>query len=227
MYGEYGRSIGPKVLLTLLHAASICLVFWLFFRGGLVALSFWTSRSFLPGALSSRALIFACAVVYFVRIVFGCFFLIRRTMRWGEALGVGFFVFLVHIFFALLGGTNPHGPGVVAGCGMFLYVVGSYLNTGSEYLRHAWKKDPAHQGRLYTGGFFHYSRHINYFGDEVLFTGYALVTNATWALIVPGFMALGFIFANIPALDRYLSRKYGEEFGAYAARTKKFIPFVY
>lgn len=227
MYGEYGKSIGPKVLLTILHAASLCVVFWLFFRGGLVALSLWTSRSFLPGAFSSRVLLFSCAGIYFLRVLFECFYLMRRTIRWSEAIGIGFFVFLVHIFFALLGGTNPRGPGVIAALGALLYVVGSYLNTASEYMRHAWKRGPAHQGRLYTGGLSRYSRHMNYFGDEVLFIGYALVTDSPWGLIVPAFMFLGFVFANIPALDHYLSRKYGGDFDEYAARTKKFIPFVY
>lgn len=227
MYGEYGKSIGPKGLLTVLHAASLYVVYWLFFQGGLVALSLWTGRSFLPGAFSRRVLLFSCAVIYFLRIIFGCFYLMRRTMRWGEAAGIGFFVFLVHLYFALLGGTNPHNLGVVAILGAILFVGGSYLNTASEYCRLRWKENPAHTGHLYTGGLFRYSRHINYFGDEVLFTGYALVTASLWALIVPVFMLLGFAFANIPALDRYLAKKYGEEFDAYAARTKRFIPFVY
>jgi len=227
VYGEYSKSIGPKLLLTLLHALSLCIVFWLLFRGGLVALSFVAGRSFLPGAFSTRALIFSCALVYFLRLVFGCFYLVQRTMRWGEAIGIGFFVFLVHIFFALVGGTNPNGPGAVADFGAFLYVVGSYLNTGSEVMRRQWKQDAAHQGQLYTGGLFRYARHINYFGDEVLFIGYALVTGSLWALVVPAFMALGFVFANVPALDHYLARKYGDQFDAYAARTKRFIPFIY
>ncbi|MGH9717440.1 MAG: methyltransferase family protein [Candidatus Acidiferrales bacterium] len=227
VYGEYSKSIGPKILLTLLHGLSLYVVYWLFFRGGLVALSLWAGRSLLPGAFSTRALLFSCALVYFLRVVFGCFYLIRRTMRWGEAIGIGFFVFLVHIFFALIGGTNPHGPGAVADCGAFLYVVGSYLNTGSEFMRRVWKKDPAHQGQLYTGGLFRYARHINYFGDEVLFIGYALVTGSLLALVVPAFMALGFIIANIPALDRYLARRYSDQFDVYATRTKRFIPFVY
>ena len=227
MYGEYGKSTGPKLLLTLLHGASLAIVYWLLFRGGLVALSLSTGRAFLPGAFSSRVLLFACAVVYFLRVLFGCWFLIRRTMRWGEAVGVGFFVFLVHIFFALLGGTNPHAPGAVASIGALLYGLGSYLNTGSEYMRREWKENPANHGHLYTGGLFRYSRHINYFGDETLFIGYALITDTGWALVVPAFMLVGFMFSNIPALDHYLARKYGDEFDAYAARTKKFIPFVY
>jgi protein-S-isoprenylcysteine O-methyltransferase Ste14 len=226
VYGEYGKSIGPKSLLTVLHAAALYVVFWLFFQGGLVALSLWAGRSFLPGAFSRRALLFSCAAVYFLKLVFGCFYLMRRTMRWGEAAGAGFFVFLVHIYFALLGGTDPHGLGTIAYLGAVLFVGGAYLNTASEYTRLRWKEDSAHAGHLYTGGLFRYSRHINYFGDEVLFTGYAIITGSPWSVVVPAFMAVGFLFANIPALDRYLARKYGDEFESYAARTKSFIPFV-
>ncbi len=227
MYGEYDKSIGPKALSAIIHAAALWLVYWLFFQGGLVALSLWTGRSFLPGAFPRRVLLFSCAVVCFLRFVFRCFYLMRRAMRWGEAVGIGFFVFLVHLYFALLGGTNPRRLGVAAGFGVLFFAAGSYLNTASEYDRLRWKQDPEHQGRLYTEGLFRYSRHMNYFGDEVLFTGYAIVTASPWALLVPAFMALSFSFANIPALDRYLARKYAEDFEIYAASTKKFIPFVY
>jgi steroid 5-alpha reductase family enzyme len=109
----------------------------------------------------------------------------------------------------------------------FLYFLGSYLNTGSEFLRKRWKDDSRHRGRLYTEGLFRYSQHINYFGDELLFIGYALLTGSPWALIVPGLMAFGFVFVNIPMLDAYLKKKYGGEFEAYALRTKKFVPYVY
>lgn len=227
MYGEYSKSIGPKLLLTALHAVSLYIVFWLLFQGGLVALALYTGRSFLPGALDSRALLFSCAVVYSLRVTFRYFSLMRRRMRWNEAASTGFFVFLVHIYFALLGGTNPLGIGAIAGVGALLYVAGSFLNTASEYARHRWKQEPGHEGKLYVGGLFRYSRHINYFGDEILFIGYALVTHSAWALIVPAFVFVGFIMGNIPALDRYLAQKYGDEFEAYAQHTKKFIPLVY
>ncbi|MBK8492686.1 MAG: DUF1295 domain-containing protein [Saprospirales bacterium] len=37
------------------------------------------------------------------------------------------------------------------------------LNSGGEILRHQWKKKPENKGKIYTQGFFKYSRHINYF----------------------------------------------------------------
>jgi hypothetical protein len=128
--------------------------------------------------------------------------------------------------FAFLGGRQTEPVGIPEGAGALLYVAGSYLNTGSEYQRHVWKRRPQHQGQLYSGGLFRYARHINYFGDLLLFTGWVL-TRRWVLLVVPVLMLLGFVFVNIPALDRYLAERYGEDFGAYAARTKKLLPFLY
>lgn len=69
--------------------------------------------------------------------------------------------------------------------------------------------------------------HINYFGDSVLFTGFALVTGSLWALLLPMVMTLGFLFRAIPSLDTYLAERYGEAFCEYAHSTKKFIPYLY
>ena len=79
----------------------------------------------------------------------------------------------------------------------------------------------------YTQGLFRCAMHINYFGDELLFTGYALATGSAWALLVPLVMAAGFAFFNIPQLDKHLSEHYGSDFQVYARHTKKFVPFLY
>ena len=68
---------------------------------------------------------------------------------------------------------------------------------------------------------------INYFGDLVLFTGYALVAGRAWAFAIPAVIAALFLFVNIPMLDRYLAERYADEFSRLARRTKKFVPFVY
>ncbi len=69
--------------------------------------------------------------------------------------------------------------------------------------------------------------HINYFGDIVLFTGFAMVTHNLSMLVIPMIMAVNFVFNIIPTLDRYLERKYGNEFRDYARKTKKLIPLAY
>lgn len=71
------------------------------------------------------------------------------------------------------------------------------------------------------------SMHINYFGDVVLFTGWALLTATIWTLGLPLLMLLMFIFMHIPPLDEYLAERYGDEFKAYQSKTKRLIPFVW
>jgi protein-S-isoprenylcysteine O-methyltransferase Ste14 len=227
VYGEYDKSLGPKIALTTLHTLSLCVSAWLLLGNGLAVLVRWTGRGFVPGHPINRALVFACGAVYFARICFTSFYLIKRKFGWGEAVGVGLYAVCVHGFFAFLGSMNLKPLGWLTYVAAFVYFLGSYLNTGSEFLRKRWKEDSRHRGQLYTEGLFRYSRHINYFGDELLFIGYALLTGSLWALIVPALMVFGFTFVNIPMLDAYLEKKYGAEFEAYALRTKKFVPYVY
>jgi steroid 5-alpha reductase family enzyme len=111
--------------------------------------------------------------------------------------------------------------------GIALYLAGSYLNTASEWTRMRWKRAPGHQGKLYTGGLFARSMHVNYFGDMVLFTGFALGTGRYVALLVPLLMTLSFAFVHVPVLDAYLADRYGAEFKAYAERTSRLVPGVW
>ncbi|TKK64951.1 DUF1295 domain-containing protein [Ilyomonas limi] len=110
---------------------------------------------------------------------------------------------------------------------MALFIAGCFLNTANEVLRDTWKQQPEHKGQLYTGGFFKYSRHINYFGDLMCVTAYALITSNGYAVSIPLFLFCFFTFYNAPKLDEYLSSKYGAAFKHYAKITKMLIPYVY
>jgi protein-S-isoprenylcysteine O-methyltransferase Ste14 len=69
--------------------------------------------------------------------------------------------------------------------------------------------------------------HINYFGDILWVTGYALVSRNPWATLVPLGLFCFFAFYNAPKLDEYSRRRYGLEFEAYRKRTAKLIPLLY
>ncbi len=169
-----------------------------------------------------------CAVVYFLRLIVTGLYLLKRKIGCDEAAIVAGWVLFIHILFAYLGGSNPKtlNPAVTAAA-LSLYAAGSILNTLSALQRKWWKQNPANERRLYTQGLFRYAMHINYFGDELLFTGYALVTGSAWGLLVPLLMAAGFVFFNIPQLDKHLREHYSSDFQAYARHTKKFVPFLY
>lgn len=211
-------SIAPKLTFALLHAGIFAVCIWLVF--GLE----------LPD--TNRALLLlACAALYFLRHMVTLFVLLKRRLAYSEGLGLSVFIAVFAIGFLLLGGSYLSQVVVPLGWldygAIVLVLFGSYLNSGSELQRWTWKKDPATKGHCYTEGMFGYSLHINYFGDTLLFTGWAILAHSLIALVIPLGITLGFIFFHIPALDLYLAERYGDEFKAYAARTAKFVPFLY
>ncbi len=155
------------------------------------------------------------------------FVFLKRKLAWWEGIiGAVFFPFLIFCF-VYVGGSQKLPVDSVDIIGMTLYAIGSYLGTSSELSRHIWKLKHENKGHLYTRGLFKYSRHINYFGDVLLFSGFALVTHDPKMLIIPMAMTMCFVLLWIPAHDRYLAEKYGTEFEDYANRTKKLIPMIY
>ena len=138
------------------------------------------------------------------------------------------FAFAVYYLgFAILVLPNRSALGPPDYLGVTVFVIGCVLNTGGEWQRHRFKQHPANKGKLFTGGFFRWSMHINYFGDILWVTGYALVTGNPWSAVIVLMIFGFFAFYNIPMLDRHLEEHYGEQFTDYAQRTKKLVPWVW
>jgi steroid 5-alpha reductase family enzyme len=155
------------------------------------------------------------------------FYLMKRHMGWAEVSTIPIAFALYYVGFAVL--VLPHSA-PLGGWDCFaaaLFVVGCYLNTGSELARDRFKKSPANKGKLYVCGLFSLSRHINFFGDLLWVSAYAIVAHTVWAAIIPIYTLCFFGFFNAPALDRHLVDHYGEQYRAYAARTKMLIPFIW
>ncbi len=181
----------------------------------------------INGDFKRQVILMFLLVFYILRLSITVFIFLKRKMAWSEMLLVSGLMSFVLFSFAKVGGNSYQPVGALDCFSIFLYLFGSWLNTYSEYTRHIWKKQEVNKGRPYTEGLFKSSMHINYFGDIVLFTGFALITYSFSLLVIPLIMALNFIFFIIPRLDNYLAKKYGEEFKEYAGRTKKFIPGFY
>ena len=213
----------PQLTTLAIHAVAVA--FGLAFLAG--ALEPWGS-AFAPDATPVRLwLLGVASVVYLVRFTITQFVMLKRPFPWDEALFVGPWVAMLQVGLVMLGG-NVAGPlGWVAVAGAVLYAVGSYLNTASEAMRLVWKRDPAHRGRIYDKSLFAYSMHINFFGDSLLFTGFAMIAGTWWAAMFPAVMTAMFVGYHIPRLDQHLADHYGEQFRDYSARVKKFAPFVY
>ncbi len=172
-------------------------------------------------------LLLFCALFYICRLLITFFVFFKRKLVWREALTVS--PIMSAILFALLytGGRATQVLNLFDVSGILLFLFGSFINTYSEGQRYFWMNKEKNKGKPYTKGLFSYSMHINYFGDVILFTGFALITQEVIMVLIPLGMALNFIVLIIPTLDEYLERKYGEEFVEYAKHTKKLIPFIY
>jgi len=223
---QYDNSVLNKSVFSGCILITLLATLWLMFADDATS-DTWLKQYRLSGDPARRILIAACLIIYFVRLQVTVWVFQKRKWTWLETITITVLMSFVLYSFARAGGNNQQVVGYVEAVGILLYLSGSYLNTHSEYYRHVWKLKAKNQGRLYTRGLFSLSMHINYFGDIVLFTGLAMATHSLSMLVIPLIMALNFVFNIIPSLDRYLEKKYKDEFSDYARTTKKFIPLIY
>ena len=227
MYQANAPSVSQRIVLAAAAGTWLLLAWWLLAAGGLAALQQglgWTLRS---GDHLRRIGLAVAFTVYYIRILFTEFVFLRRRVPWSEALTIAVWLLFLFLFLGLEAATNPAPLGIAATFGALCFVCGSWMNTYAEYARHVWKQQPQHRGELYTEGLFRYSRHPNYLGDLISFSGLCLLSGRWATAFIPVLMLCGFVFANIPMLDAHLHDHYGEAFDAYAARTSKLIPFLY
>ncbi|MEO8757949.1 MAG: DUF1295 domain-containing protein [Devosia sp.] len=227
LYGEKSRSTAQKLTVTLLEAivlaASALVMFW-------PTASSWAASIgwMLPqGVPARRYLILGFSVVTLGRMAFTMFYLMKRRMPWSEAFTVPFAFAIYYLGFALLVLPSDAPLGLWDALAIGLFLLGGGFNTGGELLRDRFKKDPANKGKLYTGGPFALAMHINFFGDILWVSAYAIVAHTIWAWLIPLFILSFFAIYNVPMLDRHLATHYGEQFERYRARTKRLIPFVW
>ena len=180
-------------------------------------------------------------VIYMIRLNFMTRWLLNRELSI-EELTIVILVWIPGILasFSLLAQQSKEdSAGVVSSSysmmmqqhivAIILYSTGSFVNTYSELQRKKWKeRHPENKkGRCYMEGLFSLSRNINYFGDTVLFAGWAVATGSLWNIWVPIMMGLSFYFYHIPDKEKYLEKRYAKEWPIYKAKTPwSFVPFV-
>ncbi len=227
MYARKSKSIPQKTIIICIELLLLILSYWLLFRQGGDWVFDKLGIAVKQGDIVPRIFIFSFSVIVFIRMTFMMVYLLKRAIPWSEAFSIPFAFSLYYVGFSLLVYNRTTPANTIDYFAIALFLFGSYLNTASELQRHFWKKEPEHQGKLYTEGLFSYSMHINYFGDVLWVSAYAIVTRNYYAIIIPVFLFCFFAFGNIPMLDKHLAGKYKEQFERYRARTKRFVPFVW
>lgn len=222
MYGSYSPSIAQKFVIVVAEVALVAVSFLILFGDLLPGV-----RAFGEApSLARNATLFAFNVVVFVRMMGTLFVFVQRKLPWSEAATIPLAFALYYLGFPLMARGASVSFGALETAGIALFAIGSFVNTFAEYQRRRYKADEENRGKLYTGGLFSLSMHVNYFGDLLWVSGYACVTHNPYAALVPAFLFSFFYFGNIPKLDAHLREHYGEQFARYEAHTKRLIPFV-
>ncbi len=227
IYAGQGNATVQRTVIAGAVAACVVIASWLLFGDGLAFVSPWVGQRWSQGDEIRRLLLMAALSIYFLRLLCTQFLFLKRSVSWGEAGMVVPWILCIYLVLSIAGGTNTTRTDAVTLVGGILFIFGSWMNTWAEYERHVWKQRPENQGRLYTGGLFRYSRHPNYLGDLISFSGLCLLSGRWLTGVIPLIMFAGFVFSNIPMLDSHLRHHYGSAFDEYASQTRKLIPFVY
>lgn len=123
--------------------------------------------------------------------------------------------------------------GVFAIVGALVWAVGFAIEVTADRQKSAFRADAANADRFITGGLWAWSRHPNYFGEIVLWTGVTLIalpvlSGWQWVtLISPFFVTLLLTrVSGIPLLEARARNTWGDdpEYQAYVERTPVLIP---
>ena len=227
MYELGGASTAQRITLAVIVGAWVLLAWWVLAGGGLAEIGAWAGRNWRRGDAVRPICLAAGFTIYYFRILFTEFVFLKRGVSWSEVFTIAPWLLAIVLLLAIAGGTNGAQFGAASAMGAGLFVLGSWMNSYAEYTRHVFKSKPENKEKLYTEGLFRYSRHPNYLGDLLSFSGLCVISGAWVATIIPVLMLAGFVFVNIPVLDAHLCDRYGSAFDEYARHTRKLIPFVY
>jgi steroid 5-alpha reductase family enzyme len=117
--------------------------------------------------------------------------------------------------------------------GIAVWGAGFAIEVVADRQKSAFRRDPANAGRFISSGLWAWSRHPNYFGEIVLWTGIAIMavpvlTGWRWiTLISPVFVFLLITrVSGVPMLEARSDERWGDDadYRAYKARTPVLVP---
>ncbi len=118
--------------------------------------------------------------------------------------------------------------------GVVMWVIGLLCETAADFQKMAFSSNPANKGKWIASGIWKYSRHPNYFGEILVWTGVYIyvVTSlpplqALIGLASPLFIITLLLFiSGIPILEKSADQRWGDNpaYKAYKKRTSILIP---
>ncbi len=217
--------------------------------GGITYITATVVAVLLSGALDLRAtLVAAMIMVWSLRLSLFLFLRISRSggdsrfddiknrpprffMAW-TLQGLWVLLTAAAALAVITGGTREP-LGAVGIAGIVVWAIGMIIEIIADRQKSKFKDNPDNSGKFINVGLWAWSRHPNYFGEIVLWTGMAIVAVPVlqgwqWAtLISPVFVAFLLIkVSGIPLLEKKADERWGgqKDYEEYKRRTPVLVP---
>lgn len=160
----------------------------------------------------------------------------RQTWKWFTLrsylqvfLLQGFFMLIISapVWYINFNSGNPLG--IWDSLGLLVFGIGFFFEAGGDYQLTRFTADPANRGKILTTGLWALTRHPNYFGEILVWTGiafYAINLPLGWmTLISPVILTLLLRYlSGVPLLEKRMEGRPG--WSEYTEKTAPLIPFV-
>jgi steroid 5-alpha reductase family enzyme len=159
--------------------------------------------------------------------------------HWGRRAPLGFLWFFVAQAALAVGFSMPffvvaqHDaalPSSVQIVGLLVGSVGMTIEVVADRQLARFRRDPRHRGRTCRVGLWRWSRHPNYFGEWLIWVGFALIAlpapHGSWMLATPVAMYLFLTrVTGIPYTEAQALRSRGDDYRDYQRSTSAFFPW--
>jgi len=114
--------------------------------------------------------------------------------------------------------------------GLLLWLIGVSFESLGDYQLARFKSDPNNRGKVLDQGLWHYTRHPNYFGDFLVWSGYYVLAvsfdpSALWTIVGPALMTFCLLwFSGVAHLEKRIQTR-RPEYADYIRRTSSFFPW--
>ena len=257
-----GDRVGPVPLFALCGGLAFA-INWLFFIpaalaqseryydlvGGLTYITVIVVAVFLARPLDLRAALVAAMVIFWSLRLAGFLFLRiarsghdsrfdeikTRPLRFFMAWTVqGLWVLLTAAAaLAVITGGVREPLGLSGITGILLWCIGMVIETVADLQKSRFKQNADNEGKFIRDGLWAWSRHPNYFGEIVLWTGMAIVAipvlrDWQWATLISPFFVTFLLtkVSGIPLLEKKADQRWGgqDDYEEYKRRTPVLIP---
>jgi steroid 5-alpha reductase family enzyme len=119
-------------------------------------------------------------------------------------------------------------PGLTDFAGITIWLIGFTFEAGGDIQLALFKSDPANKGKVLNKGFWHYTRHPNYFGDSAVWWGYGLIclASGSWLPALGSILMTALIIkvSGVALLEKTLKEE-KPQYREYIEKTSSFIPW--